>query len=28
VLADLGLSDDEVLKLRESGVVGSAEVPV
>jgi alpha-methylacyl-CoA racemase len=27
VLADLGLSDDEVLKLRESGVVGSAEVP-
>src|SRR5665647_3243038 len=28
VLADLGLSDEEVLKLRESGVVGSAEVPV
>jgi alpha-methylacyl-CoA racemase len=27
VLADLGLSDDEVLELRESGVVGSAEVP-
>ena len=26
VLADLGLSDEEVLKLRESGVVGSAEV--
>jgi len=28
VLADLGLSDDAVLKLREAGVVGSAEVPV
>src|SRR5450759_665207 len=28
VLAELGLSDEEVLTLRESGVVGSAEVPV
>ena len=28
VLADLGLSDEDVLKLHESGVVGSAEVPV
>ena len=28
VLADLGLSADEVLRLRESGVVESAEVPV
>ncbi len=28
VLADLGMSDDEVRRLREAGVVGSAELPL
>ena len=28
ILADLGLSDDEVRRLRAAGVVGSAELPV